>query len=486
LSGIRRNLLSVYTVNAVNGVLGVIAVPLGVALLGVEGYGLFSIYGVLASYIALVDLGVTKNFVRMLASDRLPDAQGRNLQAALGLYILIAAGLLALLPLLLVVVPRFLFPVPEGSGAALKWIVILAAAEYAAGVPSSLMQMFCIANERFDRYAKFVFVSGLCRYGLMFFGIVAFRSPEVVVGFVAGRRLIDAFAARWLMGSLPAQAWRPRFDLAEFRSLIGNSAALSAAQVLQTTTIALGSFLVNRHFGLVGLGTYRAAFDLASKVWFFSNGIGVVAFPRFAQMLSLPEERGRLFARFSGFLGASWAGYNLFGAVGVLAAPSIMVFLGMAHTPAAADLMVLMVLGLSLNAHSNLSYEFLQAAGKYGLVAVLGAAALAVMAGGFYLLYGRAGVAAMGWAWIASQALYAAVADAMAAAVSVLAVRAQLELLAFKTVILAGSLAMVGVHFGVLPPGARAVSLAVVSAGLAWAGVQSWREHEAAVKGEYV
>ena len=62
------NLLSVYSANAVNGVLGIVAVPLVVSALGNEGYGIYSIYVILASYVAIIDCGVTKHFVRLMSS----------------------------------------------------------------------------------------------------------------------------------------------------------------------------------------------------------------------------------------------------------------------------------------------------------------------------------------------------------------------------------------------------------------------------------
>ena len=49
MSRMPHNLLSVYTAHAITGIVGVAVVPVAVRLLGIEGYGLLSIYTLLES-----------------------------------------------------------------------------------------------------------------------------------------------------------------------------------------------------------------------------------------------------------------------------------------------------------------------------------------------------------------------------------------------------------------------------------------------------
>ena len=446
--------------NVINGILGLIVIPVGVGLLGTGGYGLFSIYSVLASYVAIVDFGIGKNLLRLLASEPRRARENVHLQNAFGIYLTISALLLLSLPALLVIVPAYIFPVSEAKISALRWIIAFAVLEYIIAVPTSMTQTFCIANEHFDRYSKFTFVAGLYRYALMFIGIWMFRTPEAVVGLVVARRLIDFFVARSLMGILPEEAWRPRFRLAEFKLIVGHSTALSVAQLFQSTVVAVGSFLVNRYFGLNGLGVYRAAFDIANRVWFFSNVIGLVIFPRFSRLLSRKDDKSLLFSILPLALKLSWVGYNLLCIIGILLAPVILDIMHLSQY-GIIQLFILLLLGISMNAHANLSYEFLQAAGRYWSAVLLGLLSLTFMCMSFFVLFRPFGILAIGWAWIISQVFYSALSDAMTIFESNYAGRMQAKLLLFKAVILVLTLSVIGVSYKILSDNIQYVSAGI-------------------------
>jgi O-antigen/teichoic acid export membrane protein len=427
-------------VNAVNGILGMIAVPVGIAALGTSGYGLYSIYAVLVSFSALIDIGVGKNLARLLAADSRESSRTTHLQTALGLYLIFSVVLLVLLPLWYYLIPNVLFPVLPQDEAAIRSITMVVVLEYMLAVPTVLMQTNCVADERFNGYTRFIRISGLYRYGLLFIGFVVFKSPVIAVALVASRRLIDVIAATRLLGRLPAMAWKPRLVRSEVREMLGKSTVLSMAQIFQTLLNGAGSVLVNRHFGLETLGLFRSAFDIASKIWFFSNGLGLLAFPRFAKMLVNDRQRESLYRRINPILNSSWAAYNLVAMVGVFAAPAILARIGLGN-PVTITLFLLLLLAISLNAHSNLSYEFLQASGRYSLLTLLNGAGLLLLVASFYVLRPGLGQLAIGWAWIVSQAIYGLASD-FATFASVLTTRgAQLRVLILRLLILAGSVA---------------------------------------------
>lgn len=406
----QRNVALVYSANAVNGVLGVIAVPLGIHYLGAAGYGLFSIYSVLASYIALVDLGVTKNFVRILAADKASDVRCKHLGTALGLYLNISSALLFLLPLTCYAVTHWLFPVPVESQAALNWIVAFAIIEYVIAIPAVIRQMLTVADERFDRLSLFNLLSGISRFILMLCGFILFQRPEIAVLFVVSRRLVDyLIACKYLKA--PPYGMRPSMNIREQYTFLGHSSVLSVAQLFQSTSVALGSILANRYLGLASLGSYRAAFDLANKVWFFSNGIGSVLFPRFARLQADAASRKELSAKFTATLNASWGGYSLLALVGILAAPYLLPVMGISDT-ASITLFMLILPGVCFNAHSNLAYVFLQAANRFRLAALLSATGVVLMWSVFVASYSWAGLYALGFSWVSGQALYAFFSDA--------------------------------------------------------------------------
>jgi O-antigen/teichoic acid export membrane protein len=407
-----RHISALYVVNAVNGVLGVVFVPVALHRLGPAGYGLFSIYSVLSSYVVLVELGLGKNLVRILSGSRSSDWRRDQLRLALGLYLAACGLLVLLLPLLAWITPRWIFPVGSASRDGVQLIVIFSVLEYVLAVPTAILANNCIAEERFGHYARFQLVSGLVRYGLSFLAVLLFNRPELVVGVVVGRRVLDGFLARVLMGGLPVGSWLPRWSAQELRRIVGHSSVLSLAQFLQLTVVALGSLLVNAAFGLRALGVYRAVFDLAGKLWFFSNVVGFVVFPRFVRMLSLPEERDRLRRLIPELLGLSWVFY---GSISVVCAVFGPWALGFLQLPGAdySRLFALVTAGVAFNAHTGVAYEFMQASGRYDRVVRLAAASLSIMLVAFFIAREWTGILAIGWAWLASQALTAVAADGM-------------------------------------------------------------------------
>ncbi|MBI4706722.1 lipopolysaccharide biosynthesis protein [Candidatus Desantisbacteria bacterium] len=450
MSNFKKNILSVYGVNIINGVLGILIVPLSLKLLGTEGYGLFSIYIVLASFVALADLGIGKNLQRLLASEHDPCIQRTHLQNTFGMYLMVSLFLIIVLPALVVIIPVYLFPIASKNLGNLRWIIFFAVFEYFIAIPVIMRQNLCIAKERFDCYSAFNFVSGMTRYILMFVGILVFASPVVVVGLVVSRRFLDFFIAKWLMGKMPKGVWHPKFVYYEFKSILRHSTGLSTGQVLQSTVIAIGSLLVNRFFGLEGLGKYRAAFDLSSKIWFFSNGMGLVVFPKFVKNISIRAKKEQFFYKIYQLMNISWAGFNLISIVGILSAPFLFKAMYI-QDKKIVELFVILLLGICLNAHANLSYELLQAARKYKLVAYISTLSLMVMVVCFYGMQQDFGIYAIGWAWIISQGVYSMVSDIVALSVLNFPRRLIIGMLILKIAIFLVSIIMMAVYFDILP-----------------------------------
>ena len=404
------NLLSVYSANAVNGVLGIVAVPLVVAALGNEGYGIYSIYIILAAYVALIDCGVTKHFVRLMSSAPDKDKQAKYLQMAFGWYIVLSGILICILPILNYFVIDRLFPVPGHLRSAVHWILFLSVVEYVLSIPVMLALAYTMSNHEFKRYSNFIITSGVFRYGLMFLAAWIFKNPAVVVLFLVLRRILEFFFTRLILLKLPKSAWKPKINVSEFKNVLANSSVMSLSQFLQTTILSFGAILVNRHFGVAVLGNYRAAFDLANRIWFFSNSIGVIVFPKFSQLLSIRNERESLFKKMSLWVEKSWAGYLLISLLAIICASWLLPLIKL-ENPQIVSFFKLLIVGLSLNAHTSISYEYLLADSRYGTAAFLSLAVLIILCLSYFPLIEIAGPYAIGWAWIVSQSVYAFAAD---------------------------------------------------------------------------
>ena len=446
----RTNIIFVYGVNIVNGCLGLLFVPLMLKMLGAEGYGLFSIYGALTSFIILVDLGIGRNLQRLLASESNTHNKQVHLQNALGIYLGLVLLLATLLPALLIFIPEYIFPVSQNNLLALRWIIFFSILDYILGIPVIMRQILCAANEKFKHHSAYVFVSGITRYTLIFTGILVFASPVAVVGLVVSRRLVDFVTARWLMGELPEGAWRPRFSYREIKLIFAHSAGISIGQTLQSTVISIGSILVNRFFGLEGLGQYRAAFDLSSKTWFISNGMGLVLYPKFVRHFSALQISNSFLLKMHHLANISWAGFSLISVVGTLVSFSLFKIMKI-EDPVIGNLFILLLLGICLNAHANLSYELLQAATKYRMIWVSSAVSLTALIACFYATMPVYGISAIGIAWIVSQGVYSTLSDTMAFAVLNFSKDTTVKILIYKTFTLVPPLMMIAIYFGVLP-----------------------------------
>lgn len=400
-----RNISGVSLANVGNGILGLIFVPVAVKRLGAVAYGEFAIYSILVSYVVLLELGLGKNLLRRLAGSVDEHYQLDQLRLAAGLYVTIAVLLLVTLPGIAYVVPRYLFPVSAELQGTVGRIAILAILDYVMGVPTSLMQTRCVASEQFGRYSRYAITSGAYRYGLGFLALLVTNRADVVVAFMVSRRIIDFWVARRIMGRLPTGAWRPRFNARAFGDLIRSSAALSIAQILQVTIVSIGAILVNRVFGMQSLGMYRAAFDVASKVWFLSNPAGLVLFPKFVRLLANRANMRMLTVLIPALLTLNCLLFSTIALIASGAAGPVFSRIGLGDQRY-IQLFTLIVSAICLNGHANLAYEFTQAAGKFGNAVLFGVVSLGLLIGTFYVTVHLGPELSIGLAWLVSQIGY--------------------------------------------------------------------------------
>lgn len=407
-----RSVLSVYAATCASGVLGLIAVPVSLHFLGSEGYGLFSIYMLMAGYVTVADFGIGKNLLALLSRERESQDQINYLRTALGLYCWICAGWVLLLPLLWWLVPAFVFPVGLAHRDTLRWLTVLAVAEFAIGVPLSLSQTSCVARQEFGKYSKYTVLSGISRQTVLIAGAAAFHSPVGVAGAMAARRMIDVYWGFRIMGAIPKQVWRPRFAPRPALAMLSQSGTLSVAQVLGATFTGAGSYLVNARFGLHWLGLYRAAFDLAAKTSVIANGITLVLFPKLAAAFANRGRREALRTLLRPALEVSWIFYSAFGACAVVAAPWVLPAIGI-HAPDAFGLFVWLAIGLSINCHTQIANEMIQASGRYRGSILVNVTGLAVLVSVFAACAGGLGPLAIGAAWIAAAVACGLLADSV-------------------------------------------------------------------------
>lgn len=420
----RHHITPVYCANLVVGLLGLVSVPISLHFLGPKSYGIVSIYTILAAYTALADAGISKNFLRLLSSEEDPGRKLELTRIASGLYVGLSVALIASIPLLLWLVPKYLFPVDKTVRVELQLIVVLSVFEYLATIPTNITQSYCLSRDEFGRYSRFTLTTGLIRHSLLIATVIAARQPMVVVLVLVARRLLEFFLARAMMYPLPLAAFKPRFIPVHSRNMLGLSSRFALAQVLHITSINTASVIANWQFGLEGLGVFRALFDVATKVWFFSNGIGVVIYPKLARAFASAEKRMQLAVLLPRWLSASWVAYNALAIAGGLIAPHLLRRVGMSEA-IGPELFGFLLLGSCLNAHATMSLEVLQASKRPELMAGVCVFATTMVIAVALTSPKSWGLVALGMAWLLGQLAFASIADVFAVAIPGARVRSQ-------------------------------------------------------------
>ncbi|QDQ01310.1 hypothetical protein FOH38_13040 [Lysinibacillus fusiformis] len=401
----RKNLVYVYGVNLINGLAGIAFIPLAIKSLGAEGYGLYSIFVILSSYIYFVEMGVAKYFTRTIAQTVDIEEQKATMQTAVGIYIRIAQLLVVITPILFVTVPNIIFP--TNNNLLVSIIVILVSVDYLLSIPTTILLTYSIGKERFENVSKFNLFSGLSKHLFLIVTVIFTQSVLLLISVVLLRRIFDIMYARRILVQLPTGSWKPKYSKGELKNILSESLMLSAAQLTQVTILALGTFLVNKNFTMREVGIYKSVFDLATKVWFFSNSLGMVVFPRFSAMLKNEKEKVYLLNKIPFYNKVSWLMYNFLFMGVFYILPYLPNFLMIQDM----NLFFILLYGVCVNAHANLSYEFLQAASRLKEVIYTSCTAILLMVTVFYLCLNDYGFYAIGVAWIVSQFINSFVMD---------------------------------------------------------------------------
>ena len=209
---------------------------------------------------------------------------------------------------------------------------------------------------------------------------------------------------------------------------------ITLAQVGQTAIITLPAIVAGRSLGIDGLGMFRAIFDLASRVWFISNGFGLVIFPVFAKMrIRFPLTSSNIFRSVSS---TSSVFYLMLLSLGILLSPQLIKFIHLDSQ--SLPLMTLIIIGMLMNAHSNTMYEMIQSIRQPILLAIVSLVACLP-----YLIVWQAQnytPEAAGMIWIISQTVYLILMDVIyiyALGRSIIFIRKLLDTILFVSISLA-------------------------------------------------
>jgi len=306
-----------YALSLLNSV--VLARVLGVERLGAYAYAM----GVTALFGLVPNLGISTIVTRSVARE--PNTAGRVVRAAVRAQLLLAGGVLVLIPTFAAILPEQ--PVPIGY-------VGLAAAQLAVGTLSWPYLAVVGGRARYDRLAAAELASGCA-------GTVATLAAAAAHGGVAAFLVAHLFAAGFVVLvarriALPLFPPKDRGHLG-LGALVREAAPLGATAAVQSLYTRLDIVMLGQLASQTALGLYSAAYRPINMAVHLGTTISGPLLPLMAQ--GPPRGAPIAFQRALRWLGVAAPAFGL--ACSGLAAPLLGLLFGAEYVPAAPILSIL-------------------------------------------------------------------------------------------------------------------------------------------------
>jgi O-antigen/teichoic acid export membrane protein len=355
-----KKILSVYSSNLILGLLGVITVPILLDQIGAEGYGLYALYLTMVSYFTIFELGVLKHLTRLISQG------SKKIDVIISTFFYFTMTIVIVVMLIVILSMYFFFESDWRVGA---FIGIISAIEYLFFLPTKINLTYAKAHKTFERISLFNFISGLFRYSILIIGALITQNIYLILVLISIRRIFDIRLSKVILKENISIFSIRNISILNLRQVISfykESIFLSGAQALQININGMVALIISKVFGLHELGIYRSVFDFLSKIWFFSNGLGMVIFPYFASETTGANKNKK-------YIKISWLFYSAIFVVLIVIFPWINTYIlsNILNNDYGSLLYLFMLVGVLLIAQGNLSYEYLQAQGSYKILMII-------------------------------------------------------------------------------------------------------------------
>lgn len=374
---------------------GVLAIPPLVRLLGQEGFATLALGWTLVGYFSMLDLGLGKALTMHIARDGAGEASAAGL-ARTGRRLMLGVGLLWTVLLLAVfpLVGRY-WPVlaTQASSPALAWALLVLC------VPFTLW--FANSASLLEARSRFVHVN-------------AVRIPMGVATYVAP--LLAALATRdiaWVFGSLLAarvlaagvMAWQVRGEFAggpdqapaaDLRGLLKFGGWMTVSQVVGPVLVYFDRFAIAAIVSAAAVTHYTVPFDVLTRLPLFPVAVMSVLFPLLVPLQPPPgtEATARRTLR---LLLLAWLPGT---ALAALLGPELLrLWVGAELAGASAPVWQWLIVGVAVNGLAHLPLTLLQTRGRTDVVAWLHLAELPVYLLAVWWALQSHGIAGAAFVW---------------------------------------------------------------------------------------
>lgn len=388
----------VYSSSVINGLLGIVLIRYMIGKIGFSGYGIYSTYTIGQSYLLLLDSSVSRSLVRKFIEDK--DSK-ETFQDHYSAFVIVSIFLGFFIPL--IVVYGYLTHI-AGLQRTIICVIFVIIFEFLGNTVVTLRQSYRIASEDFKATSLFALISGLVKY-LLIFIVLYFDKPVLWVVFsMLVKKVLEIFLA-YKIYKLPFFGDLRTVNFKKGFLVLRESVVITFAQISQTALITIPAIVAGRVLGVEGLGIFRSMFDLASRVWFLSNGLGLILFPLFAKLKSRIDARILRSLAFVNSL--SLLGYLALIVLGTIFSDALVTFLRLDNKFSVT--IVVVMIGMFINAHSNAMYELMQSFGKPMFIVI--SASIGLLPYLSFSISNTASIDSVALVWAISQIVFLIVLD---------------------------------------------------------------------------
>lgn len=406
---IARNTLFNFAGQVLPGLAGLVCVPYLIHHLGVARFGVLSLAWVLLTYLSLFDLGFGRATVRFIS-----EALGRDEHESVPrilwtsvttqLVLGAAGGVLLVIstPLLVARVIR----VPAAlTGETIASLRLLAVALPILLVISSLRGVL-ESHQRF----------GLVNIVRVSANTLVFVAPAVVVAVSGQSNLVGILAILDVCLLLSALAYlaldlmieptvrRFTFERSRARALFAFGGWVTVCGLLVPVLVSSDRLFISAMVGVSLLAYYTVPYEVAFRLQAVPTSFVSVLFPAFSRLSGgNRDELGRLFVHSVRYLAIAVSVASL--PVALFAHQLLQIWVGHAFATSGALLLQILVLGMVINAVTQVPAQLCDAAGRPDLRAKIFLSYLPIYLAVNYVLIGRFGLLGAAVAWTARASL---------------------------------------------------------------------------------
>jgi O-antigen/teichoic acid export membrane protein len=406
------SLVASFSSRFIGAILGVIAIPLYVNLIGIESYGLVGVFASLQSIFKLFDFGLAPTIIREFgkssgqksAYQRLSDLAKACEIVYIGIAVIICIILITIIPWLV----DSWININELNSDHVKVALCIAAFALAIQWPSTLYTSGLVGLHKQVELAIFNITITIARV-LSTLSALFFLSPTIYTFFIVSLifSIIEVFILRLLMWKkLPkANDWYIcKVKLLEVKGFIGVMSLIALCSVL---LMQLDKIILSNILSLKDFGVYSLIVALAGGIYLTVSPIFFVVYPKFSSLAHSAKDNDILVFYHKSAQLLSLILIPIMTIVIFFSEKILFVWTGDAAISSYAKWpLIFLVIGNSLNGMMNVPYALQLAYGKPKIALFNNMVAIIFLLPSIYYLAKVYGMAGGAFAWLVLNFLY--------------------------------------------------------------------------------